>query len=155
MEYKKVFKIILISIIIGFSLNINYDTFKILSNNRLQLLKNEVKVLENKKQDILNSIEYKKTNTFVEEFARNELHMIKPNEDVYIAVKNGQSVLSSTTSTNILIPILSTKNTIKDTEQNINNGELIDKSDLSKSTFDRVFKNLDNNNFKKWMDLLF
>lgn len=50
-------------------------------------MKNEVASLEGKKASLENSINYKKSNEYIEEQARNELNLIKPNEKVFVAPK--------------------------------------------------------------------
>ena len=98
MSIEKVAKYILLIIILVTSGKYTIDAYEILTNNRLQQVQQQVTELQNKQQQILESIEYKKSDFFVEEFARNDLQMIKPNEDVFIVKKgdvalNNQSVL--------------------------------------------------------------
>lgn len=93
MYLKKIFQFIGVFVLLFFSIKYTFDIYKILTNNRLQQVKNEVALLEQKKQKVLNDIEYKKTNEYVEEFARNELDMIKPNEDVFVVVK-GDTIIN-------------------------------------------------------------
>lgn len=83
------FKYIILSLLfIGASINFTRTTLEILkSSQRLDELENEVNTLESTKKDLENSIEYKKTDEFVEEKARNDLNLVKPNEKIFI-VKN-------------------------------------------------------------------
>jgi cell division protein FtsB len=53
-------------------------------SKRVGELENEVSGLENKKKELETSIEYKKTNEYVEEKARNDLNLIKPGETVFV-----------------------------------------------------------------------
>jgi TusA-related sulfurtransferase len=67
------------------------------SKNRLDEINGEVAALDKEKQEIEKEIEYKKTDDYVEEKARNELNLIKPGEKVYVVVENespGGDVLS-------------------------------------------------------------
>jgi len=67
------------------------STFDVLeSEDRLDELKEEVELLEQKKSEIEKEITYKKTDEYVEEKARNELNLIKPGEKVYV-VMGGES----------------------------------------------------------------
>lgn len=94
MDLKKILQVIIIFVLAFFSFKYTKDVYRVLNNNRLQVVKQEVAVLTEKKQAILDSIEYKKTDEFVEEFARNELDMIKPNEELFVIVK-GEEVLNT------------------------------------------------------------
>jgi len=77
--------LVLIVSFIGLSINLTRTTISMLKNvNRLRDLEVEVATLEDKTNRIKESIEYKKTDVFVEEFARNELNLVKPGEDVVI-----------------------------------------------------------------------
>lgn len=58
------------------------------SRDRLVFLDAEVTELRTKKEGIEDSIEYKRTDAFVEDFARNELNLIKPGEDVVVISTN-------------------------------------------------------------------
>ena len=53
-------------------------------NKRLSDLKEEVKSLQDKKVELEGDIEYKKTNEYIEEKARNDLNLIKPGETIYV-----------------------------------------------------------------------
>ena len=70
------------------------------SKDRLDQVNNEVALLENEKKEIEEEIEFKKTDEYIEEKARNDLNLIKPGEKVYV-VKNTEegatgNVLSET-----------------------------------------------------------
>ncbi len=70
------------------------------SKDRLDQVNNEVAVLENEKKQIEEEIEFKKTDEYIEEKARNDLNLINPGEKVYV-VKNTEegatgNVLSET-----------------------------------------------------------
>ncbi len=70
------------------------------SRNRLDELKEEVALLEQKELEIKKEIEYKETEDYIEEKARNDLNLIKPGEKVYVAVGGENSsgnVLSEST----------------------------------------------------------
>ena len=54
------------------------------SKDRLDQVKNEVAVLEEDKKKIEEEIEFKKTDEYIEEKARNDLNLIKPGEKVYV-----------------------------------------------------------------------
>lgn len=60
------------------------------NRNRLRELEQEVAVLDEKSKKINESIEYKKTDQFVEEFARDELNLVKPGEDVIVVAKDNK-----------------------------------------------------------------
>lgn len=59
-----------------------FDVYK--GSKRVGDLENEVLGLENKKKELEASIEYKKTNEYIEEKARNDLNLIKPGESIYV-----------------------------------------------------------------------
>jgi len=64
--------------------------------NRLREVEKEVKDLEDNSNKIKASIEYKKTDTFVEDFARDELNLIKPGEDILVVnVNSSPNVLGN------------------------------------------------------------
>ena len=60
----------------------SHDVLK--SKDRLDQVKNEVAVLEEDKKKIEEEIEFKKTDEYIEEKARNDLNLIKPGEKVYV-----------------------------------------------------------------------
>lgn len=67
------------------------SSFEVLkSKDRLDELNQEVASLEQKKLEIQKEVEFKKTDEYIEEKARNELNLIKPGEKVYV-VSGGES----------------------------------------------------------------
>lgn len=54
------------------------------SSKRLDELETDISALEKAKTGLAADIEYRKTDEFVEEKARNELNLIKPGEQVYV-----------------------------------------------------------------------
>lgn len=66
------------------------SSFSVLkSKERLDSLNGEVARLEEEMKKIESEIEFKKSNEYVEEKARNDLNLIKPGEKVYV-VKGGE-----------------------------------------------------------------
>lgn len=55
------------------------------SSKRLEDLRTEVTTMEGKKADLNDSLEYKKTQEYIEERARNALNLVKPGEKVYVS----------------------------------------------------------------------
>lgn len=97
--------IILIIFLLIASVNFLKTTFQILnSRHRLEDIKNEVAVMEQKKDLLNEEIEYKKTQGYVEEEARNSLNMIKPGEEVYVVpgVSNEDFTAEKKGSTEVL-----------------------------------------------------
>ena len=87
MTQKDIIHLVLAILFISISINLTKTTISTLKNiNRLKELDLEVSDLEGEKLNIGSAIEYKKTNEFVEDFARNELNLIKPGEDVFVVV---------------------------------------------------------------------
>ena len=66
------------------------------SKGRLDDVKNEISKLEDEKKNIEDEIEYKKTQEYIEEKAREDLNLIKPGEKIYVVV--GEDVKSSSES---------------------------------------------------------
>jgi cell division protein FtsB len=67
------------------TVNFARTTLNILhSSKRLDDLKAEVTTLEDKKTELQKTIEYKSTQEFIEERARNALNLIKPGEKVFV-----------------------------------------------------------------------
>jgi cell division protein FtsB len=60
----------------------SFEVFK--GTGRMRDLENEVAGLQNKKKELEESIEYKKTEEYIEEKARNDLNLIKPGENIYV-----------------------------------------------------------------------
>ena len=68
------------------------------SKERLDEINSELSSLNEEKEKIEKEIEYKQTDGYVEEKARNELNLIKPGEKVYVVVEeNSESVVLSET----------------------------------------------------------
>lgn len=69
------------------SINFTRTTLDIIkSSKRLDTIKNEVSLLDQEKQQMETAIEYKKTDAYVEEKARNDLNMGKLGEKVYVVL---------------------------------------------------------------------
>ncbi len=64
----------------------SFEVFK--SKDRLDEINQEILEMEKKKKDIEKEIEYKKTDEYIEEKARNDLNLIKPDEEIYVVVKS-------------------------------------------------------------------
>ena len=79
-------KYIVISILFVLAaINFTRTTLDILkSSKRLDDIRSEVSDLEEKKTKLEDDIEYKKSDEYVEERARNDLNLIKPGEKVYV-----------------------------------------------------------------------
>jgi cell division protein FtsB len=79
-------KYIVISILFVLAaINFTRTTLEILkSSKRLDDIKSEVSVLEEKKGNLEESIEYKKSDDYIEERARDDLNLIRPGEKVYV-----------------------------------------------------------------------
>jgi cell division protein FtsB len=70
-------------LVLSFSLiKSTLEVFK--GGERMKSLENEVIDLENKKKELEESIEYKKSEEYIEEKARNDLNLIKPGESIYV-----------------------------------------------------------------------
>lgn len=68
------------------AINITRTTLNILkSSQRLNYENQEVASLEEDRKELQDALAYKNTSDFVEKEARNELNMVKPGEDVFIA----------------------------------------------------------------------
>lgn len=73
------------------------------SSKRLDALKNEVSALEETKVALERELDFKSTDSFIEEEARNKLNLIKPGEEVFVMPVDKSSrtitsqVLSATT----------------------------------------------------------
>jgi cell division protein FtsB len=80
--------IVLLLVSFGF-IKSSFDVLQ--SKNRLDEINGEIAALDKEKQEIEKEIEYKKTDDYVEEKARNELNLIKPGEKVYVVVENESS----------------------------------------------------------------
>ena len=101
MSNKKAFKYILVSAILLFltflSIRSSIVVFK--SKSRLDEVEKEISNLEKEKKKLEEDIAYKKTPEYIEETARNELNLVKPEEEIYVVVNSGkkdqEEVLSS------------------------------------------------------------
>lgn len=83
------------------SISLLRSSFQVLkSKGRLDEINKEVLGLEKQKEQLEKEVEYKKTEEYIEEKARNELNLIKPGEKVFVVVGgdevkgSSQSVLS-------------------------------------------------------------
>jgi cell division protein FtsB len=115
----------LIVLTIAFTLlavNMFLGAFSSLKNlERLEDLKNEVRGMETRRDALKKEIDYKQTDDYIEEKARNDLNLVKPGEKVYIVggldtdskfsseqdvfkglAKNSEKVAGATSSRNIL-----------------------------------------------------
>jgi cell division protein FtsB len=75
----------------------SFDVLK--SKDRLDEVNVEVQELEEEKSEIEKDIEYRRSDEYVEEKARNELNLIKPGEKVYVVMGGddpSEGVLSET-----------------------------------------------------------
>lgn len=81
--------IILSIMLIIASVNITKTVYDILqSSKRLGVIENEVIALEETKGSLEKTIDYKKSDEFVAEKARNDLNLVLPGEKVYVIVGN-------------------------------------------------------------------
>lgn len=93
----KQFKYVLFTALL-FALSVGFirSTLNILkSKERLDAVQKEVAGMEKQAEDLNADIEYKKTDAYIEEKARNDLNMIKPGERVYVVVDSGKTTSSS------------------------------------------------------------
>lgn len=94
------FKYILLSILFVIAtVNFTKTTLQILnSSKRLDILETEVSDLEIKKTRLKNDLEYKKSDEYIEDSARNQLGLVKPGEKLFIfpsvlgASQNGDDI---------------------------------------------------------------
>ena len=75
--------VILLMLSAGF-VKSSFDVVK--SGSRLEVINREVAILEQKKSEIEKDIEYRNSEEYIEEKARNELNLIRPGEEVYVVV---------------------------------------------------------------------
>ncbi|MFH1899346.1 MAG: septum formation initiator family protein [Patescibacteria group bacterium] len=97
MSKLKQFKYILLTALF-FALSVGFirSTFNILkSKERLDDVQKEVAEMGKQVRDLNVDIEYKKTDAYIEEKARNDLNMIRPGEQVYVVVDSGKNESSS------------------------------------------------------------
>lgn len=96
MSKGSLFKYLLIGTLL-FVLSISFikSSFDVLkSKKRLDELNAEIVSMERKSQELEESINYKKTDEYVEEKARNDLSLIKPGEQVYVVVKGDETAMT-------------------------------------------------------------
>ena len=95
-ETKYIIGAVILLIISVVFIKSSFDVLK--SKERLDEINSELSLLNEEKEKIEKEIEYKQTDGYVEEKARNELNLIKPGEKVYVVVEesSGSVVLSET-----------------------------------------------------------
>ena len=95
-ETKYIIGAVILLIISVVFIKSSFDVLK--SKERLDEINSELSLLNEEKEKIEKEIEYKQTDEYVEEKARNELNLIKPGEKVYVVVEesSGSVVLSET-----------------------------------------------------------
>jgi len=95
-ETKYIIGAVILLIISVVFIKSSFDVLK--SKERLDEINSELSSLNEEKEKIEKEIEYKQTDEYVEEKARNELNLIKPGEKVYVVVEesSGSVVLSET-----------------------------------------------------------
>lgn len=95
-ETKYIIGAVILLIISVVFIKSSFDVLK--SKERLDEINSELSSLNEEKEKIEKEIEYKQTDEYVEEKARNELNLIKPGEKVYVVVEEGsESVVLSET----------------------------------------------------------
>jgi cell division protein FtsB len=96
MSLTKQFKYVFLTVLFtALSVGFIRSTFYVLkSKERLDDVQKEVAGMEKQVEDLNADIEYKKTDVYIEEKARNDLNMIKPGEQVYVVVDSGKSTSS-------------------------------------------------------------
>ncbi len=106
-------KYILFSILLLLaSISVTKTTLAILqSTRRLEELNTEVTQLESKKLALESSIDYKKTNRYVEDRARTDLNMVLPGESLYVIT--GDDVLGASASSVISAAGIGTSSNVK------------------------------------------
>jgi cell division protein FtsB len=87
MSFPAHLKYLMLTLLFGmFAVNSVRTTLDILeSSKRLESLQSEVGALEEKKGFLERSLEYKKTEEYIEERARNALNLVRPGEEVYVS----------------------------------------------------------------------
>ena len=87
-------------IFVVLSISFIKSSFNVLkSKDRLDRINDEISLLEQSKNEIEKDIEYRKSDEYIEERARDDLNLIKPGEKVYVVVggegdENSSKVLS-------------------------------------------------------------
>ena len=98
--------LILSALFIFASVNFTRTTLEILkSSQRLDDLKDEVNELGIQKSQLNNEIEYKQTDDYIDEIARNDLNLVKPGEKVYVI--QGDSLEAGDSGVNSDVSVLS------------------------------------------------
>jgi cell division protein FtsB len=111
------------------SINFTKTALDILkSSKRLDDLNSDINTLEAKQANLQKNIEYKKTDAYIEERARNDLNMVKPGEKLLVFVDNNQL-------TKLVEPVL---------------GDVLAKSDTRKQK-----ASVKESNFRQWYRLFF
>ncbi|RJR27115.1 septum formation initiator family protein [candidate division WWE3 bacterium] len=73
------------------SVNFTKTTLEIIkSSQRLDDLRDEVSLMEQEKNDLEGSVEFKKSDEYVEEKARNDLNLAKPGEKLFVVKDKGE-----------------------------------------------------------------
>ena len=85
MKNKHVRNLAISAILLILSIGLIRSSFQVYRGvKRMNDLESEVVGLQSKKRELETSIEYKKTEQYIEEKARNDLNLIKPGESVYV-----------------------------------------------------------------------
>ncbi len=87
------------------------------SKDRLDQVNEEVAVLDKEKKEIEEEIEFKKTDEYIEEKARNDLNLIKPGEKVYV-VKSTEDGVSGNVLSEADVAPSESKETVEGAEEN-------------------------------------
>ena len=87
------------------------------SKDRLDQVNEEVAVLDKEKKEIEEEIEFKKTDEYIEEKARNDLNLIKPGEKVYVVKSTEDGVSGNVLSETDVAPA-ELRETAEDTKEN-------------------------------------
>lgn len=96
------------------SINLTRTTLEIVkSSKRLEDIKDEISSLEQEKSTLANSINYKKSDSYVEKVARDELNMVKPGESVYVVNDQNSSQQNVVTAEDVLSSSSSRQNGAK------------------------------------------
>ncbi|HDQ88538.1 MAG TPA: septum formation initiator family protein [candidate division WWE3 bacterium] len=118
-------------LLVGASVNMLATTRQIIkSSKRLEESKKEVLSLKDERNNLEAQIDYKKTQSFIEKFARDKLNMVLPGEEVYIYPEESVHSIEAT---------------------EVGGRE---KSVLGEITKEKK-KGVKENHFQEWLDLLF
>ena len=82
---------------------IKSTSYVLRSNDRLDQAHNEVTILKDERKQIEEDIDFKKTDEFIEEKARNDLNLIKPGERVYVVKDIGKDTTGSVLSDTVVL----------------------------------------------------